>query len=714
MAEKLEYIIEDSAIAKLLGIQNFTNKESAILELVKNSFDAGAEILKISFENDKITIEDDGIGMNSEDIKKCWMRIGKSMKDYLILDKNKNERILAGSKGIGRFALSRLGEYTEVYSRKENDNQILWKTDWDKSSLEEIIEENQVGTKIIIKRLRDTWNEVNIKKLANYLSRTFKNDFMKIILIFNNQKMEIEDFFSEPKLGINCLAKINLNYNSINKFLTCNVESDEFRKEAEQYYKINSINKFTKIINILDELKKDKNFKENINSLEEDLTVLGSFKAELYFILKPSKVDAERFLYKYTNSAEHYPSGVILYRNSFSISSYDGSKDWIGFSKRARKSPATAIHPTGAWRVRDNNIAGKVEIDKKENYKLQDLSNRQGLEENEYYELFLKILDKGLAIFEKYRQSIIREVDKKNIITEITEDELLTEVLKTPSKIKALSDGEIDRVVCAVKNLKEETKTYKIKMIDTEKKHNYDIRILNTLSTSGLKATSIAHDLETHNNFIAISSDSMINALKNCNVWEIVTKEENTRISNKSMPYLIERNREVNEKLSKFMNVILEESKKSSFMDKEIKVLDFLEKIKLNWKRQYSRVNIKLLVDEDLVVHAGEDVIRVIFDNLILNSVQQNKKLPEINIEIKILKENEYIKIKYRDFGIGLDKIYQKDPFKILDVHETNRYDGHGLGMWIVNNTIKSYDGEIKTIKNHEEGGFQIEFTFGG
>ena len=54
--EELQYIIEDRTIAVLLGEQNFTNKESAILELVKNAYDAGATLLTISFDNDAIII----------------------------------------------------------------------------------------------------------------------------------------------------------------------------------------------------------------------------------------------------------------------------------------------------------------------------------------------------------------------------------------------------------------------------------------------------------------------------------------------------------------------------------------------------------------------------------------------------------------------------------------------------------------------------------
>ena len=107
--EVLKYIVEDSTIAELLGVQNFSTDEAAVLELVKNAYDANALNLKIKFQNNQMGIQDDGIGMNVEDIKKHWMHIGKSDKKYEIIDDNNNKRIQAGSKGVGRFALSRLG-----------------------------------------------------------------------------------------------------------------------------------------------------------------------------------------------------------------------------------------------------------------------------------------------------------------------------------------------------------------------------------------------------------------------------------------------------------------------------------------------------------------------------------------------------------------------------------------------------------------------------
>ena len=66
----------------------------------------------------------------------------------------------------------------------------------------------------------------------------------------------------------------------------------------------------------------------------------------------------------------------------------------------------------------------------------------------------------------------------------------------------------------------------------------------------------------------------------------------------------------------------------------------------------------------------------------------------------------------YKDDGKGLDKKYLNNPRRILEVHETTRKNGHGLGMWIVNNTVMMTGGEITKIEG--EKGFVIEFLIGG
>ena len=190
--EKLKYKVDDSTVAKLLGIQNFTNKESAILEIIKNAYDAQAKNVKISFLDKSIIITDDGIGMSADDIRNNWMYVGKSDKEYKLQN---SERILAGSKGVGRFALARLGAKVVVYSHKSGCLPIIWDTDWDESLLEESVcpENENIGTTIKISYLRDRWTEKGIKNLIRYLSITYNNDDMNII-IEPNYDDKIEDF----------------------------------------------------------------------------------------------------------------------------------------------------------------------------------------------------------------------------------------------------------------------------------------------------------------------------------------------------------------------------------------------------------------------------------------------------------------------------------------------------------------------------------------
>ena len=129
-----------------------------------------------------------------------------------------------------------------------------------------------------------------------------------------------------------------------------------------------------------------------------------------------------------------------MYRNAFSISSYEGKKDWLGLGKRARKSPAAATHKSGSWRVRENQLAGYVLIDKKENYMLQDLANRQGLDENIYFQVFVEIICMGIKEFERYRQNIIRKIDVKNKIISPNKSPVSDRV----ASIASLSTGDTD------------------------------------------------------------------------------------------------------------------------------------------------------------------------------------------------------------------------------------------------------------------------------
>lgn len=456
--EELKYVIEDSTIAELLGVQNFSTDEAAILELVKNAYDANALNLKITFENDMLRFEDNGIGMNACDIKEHWMHIGKSSKEYEIIDQNNKKRIQAGSKGVGRFALSRLGYSVYLKSKRLDSVGVIWKTDWNTSVLDESNDIHNNGTDIKIIGLREKWNKKRIENLNKYLERTYHDTSMEIRIISDNYDEIVGEHFPKAKVGINCRSNIVLKYT--NGVLVTTVESDEFENEALKYCTGIDIKKFEKKTDVVNELKGNKITELLDDDIQNVINNIGEFSANLYFNIVSSKEEKEKFLYKYLNTQENIESGIILYRNAFSISSYEGKKDWLGLGKRSRKSPAAASHPTGAWRVRENQMAGYVMIDKKKNAVLQDMANRQGLDENIYYQLFVEIILIGIKEFERYRQNIIRKINIKNQAEEKKATPISDRVLSKPTSVSGLTKEEAKQLATEIKSYKKEGKQY--------------------------------------------------------------------------------------------------------------------------------------------------------------------------------------------------------------------------------------------------------------
>ncbi len=728
--ENLKYVIEDSTIVEVLGVQNFTNEESAILELVKNAYDAQAICVLIRISREKIVVEDDGIGMNRQKILEAWMKVGKSDKEYMT-GTEKESRVLAGSKGVGRFAIARLGATASIYTKMEQEESILWKTDWNTSVLEAGKGTEKRGTRIVIEQLRDNWTEARVRKVREFLSKTYNDDKMRIFVEYKEDRREVMRYFTKKQLGVNYVDRINLHYYADRQRLICDIESDEFKENVQDFCTDVDINRHRVVLDIAEELEGMKNdLSEEITEEEWKalLTNIGDFSSEFYFSLKsPDMLDAEKYYFKHRLLEDCYEKGVVLYRNAFSISSYEGGKDWLELGKRCIQSPADVSHPTGTWRVREDQISGKVIIDKKINSSLSDLMNRQGLVENDTYRLFTAIIISGIGCFERYRQNIIRCILKNKkkkqtgggsvslgigygIITS-----LIISLMKEIgiSQLEKQLGRRIDKAELQrqLKKIETEYIEEKSAAVETEKRYKYDIRLLNMFATSGLKAASIAHEMYNDRNSIDENVKYIIKALKKYELWDIVNETENRQYIHRDIPALLEKNERVNRKMVTFMDVMLSESEKEQFLPESIDIVKFFKEMKLVWERDYSWLNICLEVEEGLKYESAKDILRVIFDNLLLNSIQQNNDGNLLEINIQVSRREKYLYIVYWDNGKGLSPKYVKDPMRILEVHETSRRNGHGIGMWMVNNTIINTGGEIEKIEG--ENGFKMEFVLG-
>lgn len=96
-----------------LGDQLIKNESIALVELVKNAYDADASKVTIIMDKihdintGEIIIKDDGWGMDLETITNCWLEPGSDSKSRIV-EKGKRSpkgRLPIGEKGIGRFGV---------------------------------------------------------------------------------------------------------------------------------------------------------------------------------------------------------------------------------------------------------------------------------------------------------------------------------------------------------------------------------------------------------------------------------------------------------------------------------------------------------------------------------------------------------------------------------------------------------------------------------
>ncbi len=202
------YFKFDVSTFRLLGRELITDRITALFELVKNSYDANAENVSIEFYNvnkisndSKIIIRDDGIGMTLDDIRSKWMVIGTNNKRQYKYSPAPYNRTLVGEKGIGRFAVDKLGSKLLLKTKTEkSEKTVVLETDWkkyetlskqydlfqdinggnDKKRLFTDIENNYWfedgknqphGTELEISPVHEVWTEIDLERAIQELAK---------------------------------------------------------------------------------------------------------------------------------------------------------------------------------------------------------------------------------------------------------------------------------------------------------------------------------------------------------------------------------------------------------------------------------------------------------------------------------------------------------------------------------------------------------------
>ncbi|MBI6870485.1 ATP-binding protein, partial [Pseudomonas viridiflava] len=155
---------------KTLGEELISSDTVAIIELVKNAYDAGAKKVIVKFDNDLragfgcVEVADNGFGMSVETVRGVWMEPATPSKRHQKNSPDGARRVL-GEKGVGRFATSRLASSLELISRQKNSNLESYAFfDWtffddEERFLDEIKIETSQRTPAVVRSENTTFSE---------------------------------------------------------------------------------------------------------------------------------------------------------------------------------------------------------------------------------------------------------------------------------------------------------------------------------------------------------------------------------------------------------------------------------------------------------------------------------------------------------------------------------------------------------------------------
>lgn len=418
-------------IKNIIGKELINDDNVAVMELVKNSYDAGATKVIIKFKNlvedknkqSELIIIDDGMGMSENDILKKWLNIAYSSKKENF---TQNNRYQAGNKGVGRFSCDRLGKKLNLYTRQKNGMfihlKISWKDFEDANRIDIQIQDIPVlirklnesefkdktgfdifehGTIIHITDLNEEWIEFNKK---NNLFSDIEIDKTKLLKLKNslerlinpNQSYDEQSF----KIFINVIDELNEDSSTpYHEKVTGEVKNQIFDKLD---FKTTFIESFisedgSKIVTEL----KDKN--ETIFRLIEkniDFPLLKDIKITIYY-LNPY---AKGFFKKQTGIDSVEFGSIYLFINGFRIPPY-GDRENDAFGLEVRKGQGTARY------FGNREILGRIEInDFNNNFKI--ISSREGIVQNSSYKQLIRDSEKQNRKYNGYFYTTLKRLEK--------------------------------------------------------------------------------------------------------------------------------------------------------------------------------------------------------------------------------------------------------------------------------------------------------------
>lgn len=477
-------------VIRQLGAELVSDNVTALLELIKNSYDADATYVNIEInttgiyqdsnvisEDHKgyIVVEDNGFGMDEETLLKSWLIISYSKKRAVngVKPKTPKGRTPLGDKGLGRLSTQRLANRCEIFTKKQDSEAFhvgfKW-SDFDKVErlsdvnvdFKPVVSPKSSGTKMVLMDLVNPgcWKDADLERLKGALCQIIApykelkpfNIYLTIdgeIIDISQEISKLEQLnlcdinFAYEKGFLNVHVDVHLRKLIGNDYETYkNIILPDNGKRFEQYLFQDSKGRGKAFQKADDEYWLQADYRislERLNTVsytESQIDDPCDFKGriqEFYFGAQDKEGDWWNELYKNFKEYKSFvqsQTGIKIYRNGFAVRPYGiNNNDWLQLGQGQTGG-------SSYYGLRPGNVVGYVAIDEAVNCNLKDKTDREGLIENGYYLNFCilmqAVVDRYAEIMENLRRCYADF--KKSLVSDNSKVKTMTQAFQTISE----------------------------------------------------------------------------------------------------------------------------------------------------------------------------------------------------------------------------------------------------------------------------------------
>lgn len=694
-----------------LGADLVTSDVVAIIELVKNAYDAFATQVSVRFSADAagrlmLEIEDNGSGMSRFIIENVWSMVATPFREQENKSRRGQEfRRVTGAKGLGRLSAARLGRKLEMLTKTKNGECWQVQVTWAALSKAESLDDCTIsikngdgkelkfesGTRLKILELNTEWIRTGVEEpgekldeLQEGLSR-LNPPFQKI------DKFSI--FLTRP--GTNAEA-IEIKPSQLVENPTYRIQG-RFTSGGDLEYGYNykpfsgrsrKVSRNKTWESVLEDMKHS----GERAKLSPSYPACGpfSFEVRAWDLDSDSVSEAMEHFHLRNRSAVRGDirafKGISLYRdNVLVLPKSEASRDWLGLDLRR-------VSKTGS-RLSTTQIVGYVGISADTNAGIADTSDRERLARNPQVEEFEALLRHIVTIFENERDQdrAQKEPQPTEIFSSLNAEKLLSEAQEL-----IRDKANISEVIPLLTRFDEELK-------NTRKKIERTFGHYNRLATIGLLAQQIVHEVG-HNTSIIYEFIQVLKAH-----WTKVGYESTAvRHALGLAASALESLQRLAERFRPLANRGFTRGKRKASLKETINTC--LETRKPEVDKRSVRVELVLRGHDEVQVDPGE--LFAIYINLLDNALYWLDRLPEkrdrlLRIDASPSTFKGRVECGVHDSGPGVPK---EDHERIFWPGFTHRPNGFGMGLTVAGEIVEGHGGKLRILDKGRLGGTSFVF----